>query len=111
MAIQIKNRTQKSKTLILALAAAVAAGWGVSSALAQTPPDSAPPDKIAPPLEENARPSVDGGVDKIKPQDGVIKPPANVDPDIQVKPPATGGTMPIIPPPGSPGGDPNIKPK
>jgi hypothetical protein len=110
MAIYLNNRTQKSKSLILALAAA---GWSVTlPSLAQSPPESAPPDKIAPPLEENnRRPPADAGVDKIKPQDGVIKPPTNVDPDIQIKPPATGSTMPIIPPPGSPGGDPNIKPK
>jgi hypothetical protein len=54
MAIHLHNRTQKSKSLILALA--VATGWSVSlPSLAQTPPDSGPPDKIAPPLEENDR--------------------------------------------------------
>jgi len=42
---------------------------------------------------------------------GVIHPPANVDPEIQVKPPATGDKMPIVPAPGAPGGDQSVKPK
>ena len=32
-------------------------------------------------------------------KDGVIKPPANVDPNMATKPPAHVGTMPVIPPP------------
>jgi len=42
--------------------------------------------------------------------DGVICPPAGVDPAITVPTPE-GGRMPVIPPPGSPGGDPNLRPK
>jgi hypothetical protein len=42
--------------------------------------------------------------------DGVICPPAHIDPEIR-QPTPPGGAMPVIPPPGSPGGDPSIQPK
>ena len=42
---------------------------------------------------------------------GVIKPPADVDPEMKRTPPPSGARMPVIPPPGTPGGDPSIKPK
>ena len=41
----------------------------------------------------------------------VIKPPADVDPEMKRTPPPSGARMPVIPPPGTPGGDPSIKPK
>jgi hypothetical protein len=45
--------------------------------------------------------------------DGVIKPPAGIDPGMHVAPkdPNVGSNMPVIPPPGSPGGDRSIQPK
>jgi hypothetical protein len=42
--------------------------------------------------------------------DGVICPPGNVDPKMDVPVPEAGRT-PVIPPPGSPGGDPTVRPK
>jgi hypothetical protein len=48
--------------------------------------------------------------DKLAKSDGVLCPPAGLDPEISVPTPET-GNMPVIPPPGSPGGDPNIRPK
>jgi hypothetical protein len=48
--------------------------------------------------------------DKLARSDGVLCPPAGVDPDIRAPTPDTGNT-PVIPPPGSPGGDPNVRPK
>ena len=48
--------------------------------------------------------------EKLERSEGVICPPANVDPEIAVVPPG-GGRTPVIPPPGSPGGDPNVRPK
>jgi hypothetical protein len=42
---------------------------------------------------------------------GVIKPPADVDPQMKQTPPASGDKMPVIPPPGTPGGNPSVKPK
>jgi hypothetical protein len=48
--------------------------------------------------------------DKLAKSDGVLCPPAGVDPEIHAPTPNTGNT-PVIPPPGSPGGDPHIRPK
>ena len=42
--------------------------------------------------------------------EGVVCPPAGVDPEIAIPPPG-GGRTPVIPPPGSPGGDPTVRPK
>jgi hypothetical protein len=48
--------------------------------------------------------------DQLAQSNGVICPPAGVDPKMAA-PPRQGGATPVIPPPGSPGGDPNIVPK
>jgi hypothetical protein len=65
-------------------------------AAAQTPPppdkpQSQIPEKMAPPLENGAKDN------KLQMENGVIKPPANVDPGMAEKPPDTGGRMPVIP--------------
>ncbi|WP_262269082.1 hypothetical protein [Microvirga yunnanensis] len=50
--------------------------------------------------------------EKLNRTDGVIRPPANLAPDMSVRPPVPDpGTTPVIPPPGSPGGDQSIEPK
>lgn len=48
--------------------------------------------------------------DKLAQSEGVICPPARVDPEIR-QPAPPGGAMKVIPPPGSPGGDQSIQPK
>jgi hypothetical protein len=48
--------------------------------------------------------------DKLAKSDGVLCPPAGVDPEIRAPTP-DGGNTPVIPPPGSPGGDPTLRPK
>ena len=48
--------------------------------------------------------------DKLAKSDGVLCPPAGVDPEIHAPTPDAGNT-PVIPPPGSPGGNPDIRPK
>jgi hypothetical protein len=48
--------------------------------------------------------------DKLARSDGVLCPPAGVDPGMHAPTPDTGNT-PVVPPPGSPGGDPTIRPK
>src|SRR6185295_11697978 len=48
--------------------------------------------------------------DKLARSDGVLCPPAGIDPEIRAPTPE-GGNTPVIPPPGSPGGDPTIRPK
>jgi hypothetical protein len=47
---------------------------------------------------------------KLAASDGVICPPAGVDPEIRAPTPEA-GRMPVIPPPGSPGGNPQVQPK
>ncbi len=49
--------------------------------------------------------------DRLARSNGVICPPADVDPQMRVPAPQQGGRMPVIPPPGSPGGAPNAVPK
>jgi hypothetical protein len=48
--------------------------------------------------------------DKLAKSEGVLCPPAGVDPEIRAPTPET-GNMPVIPSPGSPGGAPNVRPK
>jgi hypothetical protein len=48
--------------------------------------------------------------DKLAKSDGVLCPPAGVDPQMHAPTPDAGNT-PVIPPPGSPGGDPTVRPK
>jgi len=48
--------------------------------------------------------------DKLARSDGVLCPPAGVDPEMRAPAPDVGNT-PVIPPLGSPGGDPSIRPK
>ncbi|MGY8634299.1 hypothetical protein RAD15_17630 [Bradyrhizobium sp. 14AA] len=100
------------------------------SAIAQAPPAPAtPPQQTAPPSPQHAanctpqdRPNrqADGTTtgqsreplgDKLAKSDGVLCPPAGVDPEMHAPAPSTDGAMPVIPPPGSPGGDQNVRPK
>ncbi len=120
------NRTL-ALSWVLMLAPAVAA--------AQAPPAPAtPPAQTAPPAPSRAvqnqncapqQPSHPGGAasegtttgqgaqplgDKLAKSDGVLCPPAGVDPEMRAPTPQ-GGNTPVIPPPGSPGGDPSVRPK
>ncbi|MGY4157690.1 pyruvate/2-oxoglutarate dehydrogenase complex dihydrolipoamide acyltransferase (E2) component [Bradyrhizobium sp. USDA 4461] len=104
-------------------------------AAAQAPPTPAtPPAQTAPPAPQRAaqnqncapqQPSRPGAAapegtttgqasqplgDKLAKSDGVLCPPAGVDPDMRAPTPE-GGNTPVIPPPGSPGGDPTVRPK
>jgi hypothetical protein len=50
--------------------------------------------------------------EKLNRTDGVIRPPANIAPDMTVRAPVPDpGTTRVIPPPGTPGGDQTIEPK
>ncbi|WP_246529409.1 hypothetical protein [Microvirga zambiensis] len=50
--------------------------------------------------------------DKLDSTDGVIRPPADIAPDMSVRPPMPNpGTTRVIPPPGTPGGDQTVEPK
>ncbi|MFO1150253.1 MAG: hypothetical protein U1E62_17895 [Alsobacter sp.] len=74
------------------------------------PPTTTVPEKIAPPLQDDMTGTTLS--DKLNRSDGVIKPPAGVDPEIHAPvPEGQTGRMPVIPPPGTPGGTPNVDPK
>jgi hypothetical protein len=64
---------------------------------------------------EPSRPSHEAGKplgDTLAQSDGVLCPPADVDPAMRAPlPNSESNPMPVIPPPGSPGGDPNVRPK
>ena len=50
--------------------------------------------------------------EKLDRTDGVIRPPADIAPDMTVRPPVPNpGTTRVIPPPGTPGGDQTVEPK
>jgi hypothetical protein len=68
-----------------------------------------PRSTIAPEVSTTGKPAEPLG-DKLARSDGVLCPPAGVDPEIRAPTPDAGNT-PVIPPPGSPGGDPTIRPK
>jgi hypothetical protein len=50
--------------------------------------------------------------EKLNRNDGVIKPPEDTTPGMNIPAPAPdAGSMPVIPPPGSPGNPSNVRPK
>jgi hypothetical protein len=67
------------------------------------------PGEVAPEGSTTGRASEPLG-DKLARSDGVLCPPAGIDPEMRAPTPDAGKT-PVIPPPGSPGGDPTIRPK
>jgi hypothetical protein len=107
-----------ARRMLLSVMVLLAAG----AARAQTPtaPGTAPPGS-ADTIPEKIEPQQPGQSPSVRPEeplsetldrtDGVLKPPAGVDPQMHVPPPDTGSNMPVIPPPGSPGGDQSIQPK
>ena len=74
-----------------------------------TPAQSVPQGNIVPKGETTGQSQEPLG-DRLAKSDGVLCPPAGVDPQMRAPTPETGNT-PVIPPPGSPGGDPTIRPK
>ena len=104
------------------LAAALAILDG-GNARAQGVPTSPPAAQITPsapnsatcPTDARPHAQTDGSAqsnlsDKLASQNGVLCPPAGVDPQMQGQPPA-GGSLRVVPPPGTPGGNPNSIPK
>jgi hypothetical protein len=103
-----KTRSWTFVGLCLGAAALISASGSSLVSYAAEPSGSA--------AERGEEPSSDAGSsgnlsERLNRSGGVIKPPADVDPEIQKKPPDTSSKMPVIPPPGTPGGDPNVKPK
>lgn len=85
---------------------------GPTSPLPSAPPSlsgSGAPQQLVPtsPTTGN-RPDMNGG-GTLQGSNGVIQPPAQVDPGMKrVSPPAQAFPTPIVPPPGTPGGNPNV---
>ena len=118
------NRTHVlSWLLVIApVAAAAQAPPAPATPPAQTAPPSAARSNNCAPMQQPAHPGIvvpEGTTtgqsrsslgDKLAQSDGVLCPPAGVDPEMRAPTPE-GGNMPVIPPPGSPGGDPSIRPK
>jgi hypothetical protein len=115
----------------LFLSSVVIATAGMAGA--QAPPGPAtPPAQTAPPSPQSAancapmQPQPNAGekvpegtttgqraeplTDRLARTDGILCPPAGVDPEMHAPAPDVGRT-PVIPPPGSRGGDPTIRPK
>jgi hypothetical protein len=74
------------------------------------PTQSTPQGNVAPKEGATTGQSREPLGDQLAKSDGVLCPPAGVDPQMRAPTPDTGNT-PVIPPPGSPGGDPNVRPK
>lgn len=76
------------------------------------------PEKIAPPEKSVPERKSPGGNaneplgDRLNRTDGVVRPPENIDPKVQVPAPVPDpGTTRVIPPPGSPGNPSPVRPK
>ena len=85
------------------LIVATLAGLGASAIAAERPAEQ-PNQPVEPPATGSS--SSDLGR-----SGGVIRPPADVDPQMKQMPPSSGDRMPVTPPPGTPGGNPSAKPK
>ena len=118
--------------LRLIFASLLVAGSGAAFAQAPRAP-ATPPQQTAPPAPQRSSDCAPTGphqsrgatpegsttgqaqeplADKLQRSEGVLCPPAGVDPEMTAPAPDVGKTpMPVIPPPGSPGGDPNVRPK
>lgn len=115
--VQMMRTNRLAATLFYVVATAVAVHTANSGASAQespaqqtAPPQKAPQDPRS--TQSDARPG-ETLSDRLDRTHGVIRPPAEVSPDMpQVRPPEPDpGTTPVIPPPGSPGGNPQVQPK
>ena len=82
---------------------------GASFAQAPEQPETSP--KPAPEAPEAPGTKPDAPLSKkLHKNEGVLKPPENIDPEMNKGAPDT-GNMPVIIPPGEPGGDQNVQPK
>jgi hypothetical protein len=104
-------RNRLSFTCLLALA--VVDPMAGSRALAQTDPAQAQGGVQDPRSTRSDERPGESLSERLNRTDGVIRPPANIVPQMpQVHPPATDpGTTPVIPPPGTPGGNQQVEQK
>lgn len=84
----------KIHSILIAGCLATAAAPAVAQVPLEPAPGQVPPDRVAP----SPPSSGDGSLsDQLDATDGVIQPPAGIDPGL-VKPPPAGGATPVIPP-------------
>jgi hypothetical protein len=116
--MQMNRRPALACLAVATTALLMLGGAALAQTAAPAPPANPPSANCTPDTREGARPgSQDSTVgsgsnlsDKLASSNGVICPPAGVDPEMH-KPAPGGGRMLIIPPPGGPGGDQNTVPK
>ena len=106
--------------LILPAAAQTSVAASLAGIISVDEQSTAEPGRPDTTIPENIQPQENGTTgsgehdeslsDKLDRSDGVLPPPADVDPGL-AKPAPDVGTTRIIPPPGSPGGDPTVRPK
>jgi hypothetical protein len=100
----------RSRIAATAIGAAIAGFMLAQSAPAEAQNAQNPPKQV-PTAPDSTRPGVPLS-DQLSESKGVIRPPGNVDPEIQTPAPDPNpNTTPVIPPPGTPGGDQNVQPK
>ena len=86
--------------------------WLIAAALAALGLSAIAAERPAEQPSQPAEPPASGSTSsELSRSGGVIKPPADVDPQMKQTPPSAGDRMPAIPPPGTPGGNPSVKPK
>jgi hypothetical protein len=99
----------RARTAISAFTACLLAATAGASAWGQAAADR---DRQPRTETEGQSPPAQNPSERLDRSQGVIRPPAGVDPGMQVPPPDPGSQRtPVIPPPGTPGGDPTIEPK
>ena len=115
-------RIYRTRMLVGVTAAPVAllilGGAVMAQTAAPAPPANTPSANCTPDTRQGAQQdsqnstvgSASNPSDKLAGSNGVICPPAGVDPEMH-KPAPGGGRMLVIPPPGGPGGDQNTVPK
>jgi hypothetical protein len=105
------RRTSRLAACIAMIAAMLA---GSPTAFGQNATGAAAPERVPESTQPGKSGSSGGPLsDKLDRTDGVIHPPAGVDPEIRQAPPAAGPhSTPVIPPPGTPGSlYPHVEPK
>lgn len=116
---RVRSRACRAGILPLVLAASMAAlpaARAQDTNLPQAPNMPAPHttvlEKVDPPLQSDHGETTGSLSETLNRSEGVITPPAGVDPLIRKPAPVAGaGRMPVIPPPGEPGGNPEVQPR
>jgi hypothetical protein len=100
------------RTLAPTLIVAAAMTAASQQTVAQQAPGVTPPETPQTPQSKPGEKPHEPLSKKLDKNEGVLKPPHGIDPEIHKAPPeSTGDKMPIIVPPGEPGGDQSVQPK